>query len=199
MSDTAQKTSGRKINWAVFIPVAAFVALAGLFAIMLMKPHRDTSVVPSVLIGKPAPETALPAIPGLTAPDGSPVAGFDPAKFPDHPILVNVWASWCAPCREEHPLLLALSKQEGVIIAGLNYKDKPKNAIGFLEGLGNPYAIAGADTSGRAAIEWGVYGVPESYIVSGDGTILYKHVGPLTPEVISTEILPRLRGEKTGS
>jgi cytochrome c biogenesis protein CcmG/thiol:disulfide interchange protein DsbE len=199
MSETAQKPSGKKINWAVFIPVAAFIALAGLFAIMLLKPHRDSSVVPSVLIGKPAPETALPAIAGLTAPDGSPVPGFDPAKFPDHPILVNVWASWCAPCREEHPLLLSLSKQEGVTIAGLNYKDKPKNAIGFLEGLGNPYAIAGADTSGRAAIEWGVYGVPESYIVSGDGTILYKHVGPLTPEVISTEILPRLRGGKTGN
>ena len=196
MSEPAAETATRKkTNWAVFIPVAAFLALAAMFAVMLLQQGRDTSTVPSVFIGKAAPETPLPAIPGLMDENGAPVPGFDPAAFPKKPLLVNVWASWCAPCRQEHPLLMALAKREGVTIAGLNYKDKTANALGFLDDLGNPYAIAGSDLSGRAGIEWGVYGVPETFIVGADGAILYKHVGPLTPDAIENQILPRLKSE----
>lgn len=197
MTDTTPDKTPKKTNWAVYIPIAAFLALVVLFAVML-RPGRDSSIVPSVLIGKPAPEIALPAIAGLKGRDGAPTPAFDPATFPDKPVLVNVWASWCVPCRQEHPLLMALAGDAGVTIAGINYKDTNENALGFLNGLGNPFTFAGEDSTGRAAIEWGVYGVPESYVVGVDRTILYKHVGPLTPEVIEQEILPRLRGEKTG-
>jgi cytochrome c biogenesis protein CcmG, thiol:disulfide interchange protein DsbE len=196
MSEPAAELAPRKkSNWAVFIPVAAFLVLAALFAMMLLQQGRDTSAVPSVFIGKAAPETPLPAIPGLMDANGAPVPGFDPAAFPGKPLLVNVWASWCAPCRQEHPLLMALAENEGVTIAGFNYKDKTANALGFLDELGNPFAIAGSDLSGRAGIEWGVYGVPETFVVGADGTVLYKHVGPLTPDSIESQILPRLRGE----
>lgn len=196
MSETTSDTKdAKKTNLAVFIPGIVFFLIVILFAVMMFRPGRDASEIPSMLIGKPAPDLVLPAIDGLTGPDGQPLPGFDPAQFPDKPVLVNVWASWCVPCRQEHPLLMALAKDEGVTIAGLNYKDKNTNALQFLSGLGNPYAMAGEDNSGRAAIEWGVYGVPESYIVDANRTIIYKYVGPLTPEAVETEILPRLRGE----
>ncbi|MAS06355.1 MAG: DsbE family thiol:disulfide interchange protein [Ahrensia sp.] len=196
MSETTRDTKAqKKTNLAVFIPGIVFFLIVILFAVMMFRPGRDASEIPSMLIGKPAPDLVLPAIDGLTGPDGQPLPGFDPAQFPDRPVLVNVWASWCVPCRQEHPLLMALANDEGVTIAGLNYKDKNANALQFLAGLGNPYAMAGEDNSGRAAIEWGVYGVPESFIVGTDGTILYKYTGPLTPEAVETEILPRLRGE----
>jgi cytochrome c biogenesis protein CcmG/thiol:disulfide interchange protein DsbE len=199
MTDQDAETQPRKkANWVVFLPGIAFMALALLFGVMLTQEGRDTSVVPSVLIGKPAPQTPLPAIPGLAGKDGAPLPGFDPSTFGGRPVLVNVWASWCAPCREEHPLLMALAEGQGIEIAGLNYKDKTANAVGFLADLGNPYAQAGADNAGRAAIEWGVYGVPETFLVAADGTIAYKHVGPLSPEAIADEILPRLNGGKTG-
>lgn len=190
--NTSTKRSGRKLNLFVFLPGIAFFALAIMFGVMLFQPGRDTSVVPSALIGKAAPNTPLPAIPGLTTDDGQPLPGFDPEAF-DGPVVVNVWASWCGPCREEHPILMALSEQEGVTLAGLNYKDKTDAAVKFLGNLGNPYDMAGADSNGRAGIEWGVYGVPETFVVSADGEIIYKHVGPLTPEVAADEIIPRLR------
>jgi len=197
MTDTAEKpqavNAGRKkTNWAVFIPGLAFFALVILFAVIMARPGRDVTEIPSMLLGKPAPQLTLPAIEGLTGPDGAPVPGFDPAAFEGEPYLVNVWASWCVPCRQEHPLLMRMAAQDGVTILGLNYKDKTPNALSFLSGLGNPYTQAGADQSGRAAIEWGVYGVPESFVVGADGTVLYKHTGPLTPEAIEKEILPRL-------
>ncbi|TCD15876.1 DsbE family thiol:disulfide interchange protein [Oricola cellulosilytica] len=193
MSDeTSNETPQKRFNIAVFLPALAFLGLAALFAVMLLQPGRDTSTVPSVLIGKPAPQTPLPAIPGATDANGAPLPGFDPATFGGKPVLVNIWASWCGPCREEHPLLMALAEKDGVVIAGLNYKDKAENAAGFLRELGNPYDQVGADSSGRAAIEWGVYGVPETFVVGTDGTILYKHVGPLNPGVVERELLPRL-------
>ncbi|MCI5075532.1 DsbE family thiol:disulfide interchange protein [Oricola sp.] len=195
MSDTAEKPEGRKLNPAVFLPITAFVVLVVLFAVLMFRPGRDARVIPSMLIGNPAPELALPAIPGLNGADGNPLPAFDPATFDGKPVLVNVWASWCVPCRQEHPLLMALSQREGVTIAGLNYKDKTPNAIQFLLGLGNPYDQVGTDQSGRAAIEWGVYGVPESFVVGADGTVLHKHTGPLTPEAIENDILPLLQGE----
>ena len=185
----------RKTNLAVFIPGVAFFVLVVLFAVIMARPGRDVRNIPSMLIGKPAPEMVLPPIEGLRTPDGAPVPGFDPATFGGKPVLVNVWASWCVPCRDEHPLLMQMTETDGVTIAGLNYKDKTANALQFLAGLGNPFAQVGADLSGRAAIEWGVYGVPESFVIGPDGTVLYKYTGPLTPEAIETEILPRLKGE----
>jgi cytochrome c biogenesis protein CcmG/thiol:disulfide interchange protein DsbE len=195
---TTDKPTPRKTNWAVYLPVAAFLALAGLFAVMLLQPGRDASVLPSALIGKKAPQTVLPPVPGLLGPDGAPLPGFDPATFGEGPVLVNIWASWCGPCREEHPLLMALAAAPGVKIAGINQKDKPENAAGFLAELGNPYTMAGADTKGRASIEWGVYGIPETFVVGADGTILYKHVGPLTPQVTAEKILPLLQPAQSG-
>lgn len=188
--------SRKKTNFFVFLPLVVVLAIFGAMAYLMLEPGRDASAIPSALIGKPAPDTVLPPIEGLVGADGNPVPGFDPKQFPDKPVLVNVWASWCAPCREEQPILMKLARENDVTIAGFNYKDKPEKALGFLDRLGNPFSIAGADRSGREAIEWGVYGVPENFIVGADGTILYKHVGPLDEETVQNEILPRLQGKK---
>jgi len=166
---------------AVFIPLAIFLALAAVF---LFRIGGDHSVVPSALIGKPAPQLALPVLDGANRP------ALDPASFKGNVTLVNVWASWCAPCRVEHPLLVRMAKDQRIRVAGINYKDQPANALKFLSSLGNPFAAIGVDTAGRAAIEWGVYGVPETFLVGRDGTIKYKQVGPITPEN-----LPRLLAE----
>ncbi len=166
---------------AVFIPLAIFLALAAVF---LFRIGGDHSVVPSALIGKPAPQLALPALDGANRP------ALDPASFKGNVTVVNVWASWCAPCRVEHPLLVRLAKDQRIRVAGINYKDQPANALKFLSSLGNPFAAIGADAAGRAAIEWGVYGVPETFLVGRDGRIRYKQVGPITPEN-----LPRLLAE----
>jgi cytochrome c biogenesis protein CcmG/thiol:disulfide interchange protein DsbE len=166
---------------AVFIPLAVLLALAVVFFYRI---GGDHSVVPSALIGKPAPQIALPAL------EGANVGGFDPSSLKGNVTLVNVWASWCAPCRVEHPLLMQLAKDKRIRVAGINYKDQPVNAARFLMQLGNPFAVIGTDSAGRAAIEWGVYGVPETFVVGRDGTIRYKLVGPVTPDNIS-----RLRAE----
>jgi cytochrome c biogenesis protein CcmG/thiol:disulfide interchange protein DsbE len=161
---------------AVFIPLAVFLALAAVF---LFRIGGDHSVVPSALIGKPAPHLSLPALEGANRP------ALDPASFKGNVTIVNVWASWCAPCRVEHPLLVRLAKDPRIRVAGINYKDQPANALKFLTQLGNPFAAIGVDTAGRAAIEWGVYGVPETFLVGRDGMIRYKQVGPITPENLS--------------
>jgi cytochrome c biogenesis protein CcmG, thiol:disulfide interchange protein DsbE len=153
------------------IPLALFLALAGIFLAQLLS-GRNSATVPSALIGAPAPQVVLGRLGDL--------ALFTPGGAGEKPLIVNVWASWCAPCREEHPFLLDLTKDERFIVAGINYKDRPQNALGFLAELGNPFDVIGTDENGRAAIEWGVYGVPETFIVGRDGTILHKHVGPLT-------------------
>lgn len=159
---------------AVFLPLAIFLALAGVFFFRIGS--GDPSVVPSALIGKPAPQLALPAL------EGAKVPPLDPVLFKGSVTVVNVWASWCAPCRIEHPFLVRLAKDGRIRIAGINYKDKPENALRFLAQLGNPFAAIGVDAAGRAAIEWGVYGVPETFLVGKDGTIRYKQVGPITAE-----------------
>jgi cytochrome c biogenesis protein CcmG/thiol:disulfide interchange protein DsbE len=169
----------------VLLPLLLFLGLAAVFFAQLMS-GRDISAVPSALIGQPAPETKLPPLEGTDLP------GLDSAAFAGKVTLVNVWASWCAPCREEHPLLLALSQDSRFSIAGLNYKDKPENARRFLGELGNPYRVIGVDDAGRTAINWGVYGVPETFLVGKDGKIVYKHVGPLSPDAITGEILPQI-------
>lgn len=169
----------------VFLPLAIFLALAGIFLMQLLS-GRDISTVPSALLGEQAPETNLPPLPGLDLP------GLNSADFKGKVTLVNIWASWCAPCREEHPVLMALAQDKRFAIAGLNYKDQAENARRFLGDLGNPYAAIGIDEAGRTAIDWGVYGVPETFLVGRDGKIVFKHVGPLTVEATQRTLLPEI-------
>ena len=159
-----------------------FVGLAGLFVFRLG--DGDPSRIPSALIGKPAPAFSLEPLEGLLA-DGKPVPGFSNEDLKGKVTVVNVWASWCAPCRQEHPLLVELAKDPSIRVVGINQKDNPDNARRFLGTLGNPFAAVGVDPKGRASIDWGVYGVPETFIVGPDGTIRYKQIGPLTPENFS--------------
>ena len=166
---------------AVFIPLAIFLALAAVFFFRI---GGDHTVVPSVLIGKPAPQLVLPALEDANTPT------LDPSSFKGNVTVVNVWASWCAPCRAEHPFLVRLAKDTRIRVSGINYKDQPANALRFLTQLGNPFAAIGVDTAGRAAIEWGVYGVPETFLVGRDGVIKFKQVGPIT-----AENFPRLLSE----
>jgi cytochrome c biogenesis protein CcmG/thiol:disulfide interchange protein DsbE len=169
----------------VFLPLLLFFALAGVFLVQLIS-GRDVAEIPSALIGHPAPETSLPPLEGLTLP------GLDSKNFAGKVTLVNVWASWCAPCREEHPLLLGLSQDRRFEMVGLNYKDPPENARRFLGNFGNPFVAIGVDAAGRAAIDWGVYGVPETFLVGKDGKILLKHVGPLTDEAVAQTLMPAI-------
>lgn len=168
----------------VYLPLLVFALLAGVFLVMLVS-GRDASTLPSALIGAPAPATVLAPL----HPDGR---GLDAADFAGKVTLVNVWASWCGPCRQEHPVLMELAQDERFVIAGLNYKDKADNARSFLSELGDPYHAIGVDQNGRAGIDWGVYGVPETFLVGLDGTIRYKHVGPLTPEAVRRELMPKI-------
>ncbi len=165
------------------LPLAVFLALSAVFLMQLVS-GRDTSLVPSALIGKPAPQTELAAL------EGSGLPGLSTVDFTGKVTLVNVWGSWCVPCRQEHPLLMQLAQDGRFELAGLNYKDKPENARRFLGDLGNPFDRIGVDASGRTAIDWGVYGVPETFLVGPDGTIRYKHVGPFTQESIRDDLMP---------
>ncbi len=181
-AQTEQRPRRRLI---LLLPLAIFLALAAVFLMQLLS-GRDISAVPSALIGEPAPVTNLPPLEGGILP------GLDSSTFAGKVTLLNVFASWCAPCREEHPVLLALSQDKRYRLAALNYKDKPENARRFLGELGNPFAAIGVDETGRTAIDWGVYGVPETFIVGKDGRIAYKHVGPLTPESVRASLLPEI-------
>jgi len=173
----------RRRSLLMLLPLALFLGLAALFWLRLG--DGDPSRIPSALIGHPAPQTPLPPLAGL-ANDGGPVPGLDPAAFKGKVSIVNVWASWCVPCHDEAPLLTALGRDKRFQIIGINYKDAPDNARRFLGRYGNPYGIVGVDANGRAGIEWGVYGVPETFVVGREGTIVYKLVGPITPDNIDT-------------
>jgi cytochrome c biogenesis protein CcmG/thiol:disulfide interchange protein DsbE len=175
--------------WLMALPLVAFVALAALFWFGLQE--GDPSKIPSALIGRPAPQTKLPALEGLVA-AGSQVPGLDPAALKGRVSLVNVWASWCVPCHDEAPLLTQLAQDKRLQLVGINYKDAPDNARRFLGRYGNPFSLVGVDSNGRAAIEWGVYGVPETFIVGRSGKILYKLVGPVTPENIDAVLKPEI-------
>ena len=164
-------------SWLMALPLVAFVALAAVFWFRLGS--GDPSKIPSALIGHPAPQTALPQLEGLVV-GGTQVPGLDPAAFKGKVSVVNVWASWCVPCHDEAPLLTELGRDKRLQLVGINYKDAPDNARRFLGRYGNPFRIVGVDSNGRAAIEWGVYGVPETFVVGRQGTILYKMVGPVT-------------------
>lgn len=191
MSTDSDEARGSRRRWLALLPLGLFLALAGVFLAQLLS-GRDISVVPSALMGQPAPQIALPPLAGSDLP------GFEPSQFAGKVTLVNVWASWCAPCRQEHPYLMQLAEEERIEIAGLNYKDKAENAVRFLGELGNPYSSIGVDDSGRAAIDWGVYGVPETFLVGRDGTILYKHVGPFTEAVVETRLKPAIEAALSG-
>ncbi len=172
------------------LPLLVFAGLAATFYVQL-RSGEDASAIPSALIGKPAPQFDLPPVPGLER-NGSAVPGLSTADLKGHLSLVNVWASWCVPCREEQPLLMQLARDRRYRLLGINYKDKPENARAFLDRMGNPFEAVGADRSGDVGIQWGVYGVPETYLVSAGGTILYKRVGPFTEEAIMKDLMPRI-------
>lgn len=163
-----------------FIPVAVFAVIAVAFAIGLtLTPGK----IPSALIGKPVPEFALPPVQGSSL-------GLSSKDLQGEMSLVNVWASWCPECRREHPVLMDLAGRQVVALHGLNYKDLPGAAQAWLDGLGDPYTRNGADLNGRVAIDWGVYGVPETFIVDARGRIVHKHIGAMTRRVVEEKILP---------
>ncbi|MEE2951595.1 MAG: DsbE family thiol:disulfide interchange protein [Pseudomonadota bacterium] len=191
-AETPQKAPVKRFA-LVALPLILFGAIAAVFGIALHQNQlgRDITEIPSVLIGKAAPKTVLPPLDGVTTASGAPIPGLDLASAEDgRPLLVNVFASWCAPCRQEHPLLMELAKDDRFRLVAINYKDKPQNARDFLSALGNPYEAIGVDQKGSATIDWGVYGVPESFLVSPDGTILYKRTGPFTVQSIQDDLLP---------
>lgn len=188
MTDTpAAQPAKRRL--LLIVPLAVFLALAALFFFRLGS--GDPSRIPSALIGRPAPQTELPPLEGLLR-DGGPVPGLATQDFKGNVTLLNVWASWCVPCHDEAPLLMQLAEDKRIRIAGINYKDQPDNARRFLGRHGNPFAAIGTDGNGRAAIEWGVYGVPETFIVGRDGRIAYKLVGPITEENLEKALKPAL-------
>jgi cytochrome c biogenesis protein CcmG, thiol:disulfide interchange protein DsbE len=184
--------ASRRSRLLALLPLAAFAALAAIFLTQLMS-GRDAAEIPSALIGQPAPATKLAAL------DGASVPGLDSSAFKGKVTVLNVWASWCAPCREEHPLLLGLAGDNRFTLVGLNYKDPPDLAQKFLAGFGNPFSAIGVDPDGRAAIDWGVYGVPETFIIGKDGKIAFKHVGPLTVEAVKAELLSEIEKALTAA
>jgi cytochrome c biogenesis protein CcmG/thiol:disulfide interchange protein DsbE len=191
------ETATRSRRWLVMLPLIGFGIIAALFLVRLY--GGDPSKLPSALIGRPAPQTTLPALEGLTR-EGAAVPGLDPAVFKGKVSLVNVWASWCVPCHDEAPLLTELAKDKRLQLVGINYKDVADNARRFLGRYGNPFSVVGVDGNGRASIEWGVYGVPETFIVGRDGTIVYKLVGPITPENIERVLKAQIdKALKAGS
>ncbi len=176
-------------NLLVLLPLLAFLGLAALFFFRLGA--GDPSHLPSALIGREAPKTDLPPLAGIER-DGKAVPGLSNATFEGKVTLVNVWASWCIPCRDEVPFLEQLSKDKRVQLVGINYKDAPDNARRFLNRFGNPFAASGSDESGRNSIDWGVYGVPENFLIGRDGRIAYKLVGPITAENLVKVLGPEI-------
>lgn len=168
---------------ALFVPLAVFAGIAVFFGLGLT---RDPREIPSPLIGRPVPDFSLPAVQGRSL-------GLASADLRGEVALVNVFASWCAACREEHPLLLEIKGAATVPVHGLNYKDRPADASAWLDKLGDPYIRTGADVNGRVGIDWGVYGVPETFIVDRDGRIAYKHIGAITPAAWNNKMLPLIR------
>jgi cytochrome c biogenesis protein CcmG, thiol:disulfide interchange protein DsbE len=182
----------------VLIPLVLFVALIALFYFRLFA--GDPSTIPSALIGREAPDFSLPPVEGLKHADGTPVPGFSRADLGQgHVTIVNVFGSWCVPCRDEHPLLERLARMNRVKLVGLAYKDEPQNTVKFLSELGNPFSAVVADLKGRAAIDWGVYGVPETFVIGKDGRIAYKHIGPLTEASLTDVLLPEIDKAERGT
>ncbi len=165
------------------IPLLVFVALVVFLAIGLKLKPRE---VPSPLIDKPAPTFSLPRL-------DDPQKAFTPADLKGKVWLLNVWASWCVACRDEHPVLVEFSKTGTVPIYGLNYKDQREDALRWLTQFGNPYTASIVDAEGKVGIDYGVYGVPETFVIDKEGTIRYKQIGAVTPEVLESKILPLIK------
>ena len=176
-----------KISPLVVAPPLIFAALAGLFFGGMYR--DDPNALPSTLVGNPAPDLILTPL------GNGPLPGKEILQSGDV-ILVNYWASWCAPCRVEHPQLLEL-KNDGIDIVGVNYKDDAKKALAFLEELRNPYSAIGADSEGRTALDWGVYGVPETFVIDGSGKVILRFAGPVTKSVLESRIRPAIESAST--
>ena len=174
--------------WLYLLPIAIFASIGILLYLGL---YRDPTLVPSPLIGKPVPEFELGPVQGREL-------GLSSQDLEGEVTLVNVFASWCVACRDEHPLFLDLDREGAIPIHGLNYKDTPDDAAAWLDALGDPYTRIGADLDGRVGLDWGVYGVPETFVVDRNGHIAYKHIGPVTPRVRDEIILPLVRALRTG-
>jgi len=177
--------------WKFLLPFAAFVALVVLFA-MGLNPNRDIHALPSPLIGKPAPEFTLTDVLDETRVVTN-------STLKGQVYVLNVWASWCLPCRQEHEALLAISREKAVPIIGLDYMDDRNKAKMLLEQLGNPYTAVPFDKDGRTAIDWGVYGAPETYLVNAKGQIVFKFISPMTQEIWEKEFLPRIAAARSGA
>ena len=175
----------------LFIPLAAFLLFALIALIRITSNDPDSAnSLPNALAGQQAPETQLPV---LTPPQDAPNESlFDPAHFKGRVTLVNFWGSWCPPCREEHPQLLTLAQDKRFDLVGVNFKDNEENARRFLGTFGNPFKIIGFDPKGRAAIDWGVYGPPETFILNREGKIIYKHIGPIMPDNLAKTLMPEI-------
>ncbi len=186
---TAQASPTKRRFGIVAVPLLVFIAMAGLFGLALTS--GDPSKLPSALIGRQAPPINLPALAGAVDASGQPSPGFQTADLATGQVtVVNFWSSWCVPCVAEHPLLTDLKTRANVRLFGVNYKDPEPGGRRFLGRYGNPFTAVGVDASGRGAIEWGVYGMPETFVIDGQGRIIYKHVGALTEEAIATKIVP---------
>lgn len=185
MTATEGMPKPRRPRLIFLLPLAVFVALAAVFLIRL-ETAGNLEAVPSALVGKPVPEFDLPPLKGVPQP------GLKGADLKGAVTVVNVFASWCGPCRIEHPQLIALQKDQRIRLVGINYKDVPANAVRFLDELGNPYAAIGVDTTGRTAIDWGVYGVPETFVVDANGIVRYKHIGPIDAAGLQATVLPAI-------
>lgn len=198
-NDTGSPTPATKSKsryLVALLPLIAFAGFAAVAAKMLYEQDvngLDISAIPSALIGTKAPSLSLPPLEGSTTP------ALTDAAISGKLTLVNVFASWCVPCRQEHPMLKELSKDSRITVVGINYKDKNDNALRFLGELGNPYAAIGVDPNGKAAIDWGVYGIPETYLVDKNGTIVYKKVGPIDPATLEKGLLPAIEKAVSGS
>ena len=189
MSAADEGVTSRRNRILVLLPLIAFIALAALFLYRLGA--GDPSRLPSALIGHPVPTFDLPAIPGLER-DGKPIPGLSSATFQGAVTRLTVWASWCVPCHDEAPFLEQLSRDKRIQLVGINYKDAADNARRFLNRYGNPFVATGRDEAGRASIDWGVYGVPETFLIGRDGRIVYKLVGPITSENFDRTLLPEI-------
>ncbi len=189
-----QAKQHRKRSGWVIAPLIIFAAIAAMFYYALQT--GDPSRLPSALIGKPAPNLTLEPVPDLVN-NGQPVPGLTPGDLGRGRVsVVNFWASWCVPCVQEHPVLVELTRRADVDLFGINYKDQAPAARRFLGRYGNPFRAVGVDDNGRAAIEWGVYGMPETFVVDGAGRIVYKHVGPISPEALEKQMLPAIEAAR---
>ncbi len=188
MTNSSSRPASRR-PVLVLLPLVLFLALASLFFFRLGA--GDPARLPSALIGRPAPQTDLPAVAGLIR-DGQPVPGLTGANLTGSVTIVNVWASWCVPCHDEVPYLQKLSEDSRIRLVGINYKDQSDNARRFIGRYGNPFAAVGADANGRTSIDWGVYGVPETFVVGRDGRIAYKLVGPIGEANFSSQLMPAI-------